>query len=275
MKDEQCVQFLQWALPRLHMRWPGYRKVRKQVCKRIDRRMRDLKLANIEDYRAYLLENPDEWAQVDPLCRITISRFCRDRGMFATLQQEVLPSLLQKMHERGDNLFRVWSAGCGSGEEPYTLAILWAREIQALFPYAEIDIVATDADPDVMRRACAASYSFGSLKGLPESWRGQAFIPEDDSYCLRPEYKRGILFLEQDIRKEQPDGPFDLVFCRNLVFTYFDKPLQLEMLKRIVGAMHVGGALVIGAHEKLPEGAERPSLLHDMQNIYRKSGQET
>jgi chemotaxis protein methyltransferase CheR len=195
--------------------------------------------------------------------------------VFVVLQREVLPSLLQKMHRRDDNLFRVWSAGCGSGEEPYTLAILWAREIQALFPYAEIDIVATDADPNVMRRARAASYSFGSLKSLPESWRELAFILEEASYRLRPEYKRSILFLEQDIRKEQPDGPFDLVFCRNLVFTYFDELLQLELLRRIVGAMHVGGALVIGAHEKLPVGAERLSLLHDMQNIYRKSGQLT
>ena len=93
MKDEQCVRFLQWALPQLHMRWPGFRKVRKQVCKRVSARMRDLSLTDIDGYKVYLQDHTDEWVELDALCRITISRFYRDQGVFAILQQQVLPAL--------------------------------------------------------------------------------------------------------------------------------------------------------------------------------------
>ena len=271
MKDEQCVRFLQWALPQLRMRWPGFRKVRNQVCKRVDRCIQDLGLAGVAEYQAYLEEHPNEWVQLDSLCRITISRFYRDEGVFAALQQEVLPSLVCRTRERGDTALRIWSAGCGSGEEPYTLAILWAMELQSHCPELSVDIVATDADPNMMRRAHDACYKFGSLKNLPESWRDRGFTREEDTYCLKPEYKRSIEFLEQDIRQEQPEGRFDLVLCRNMAFTYFDDALQLEVLRRIVGAMYDDAALVIGAHEKLPEGAEGLSMWFDDQRIWRKS----
>lgn len=256
MKDEQCVQFLRWALPQLHMRWPGFRKVRTQVCKRVDRRLRNLGLADIEKYQTYLKEHPDEWVRLDPLCRITISRFYRDKGVFAALEQEVLPSLAHRVCERGDDVLRIWSAGCGSGEEPYTVAVLWAVELQAHFPEVSIDIVATDADPNMIRRARDACYKFGSLKDLPKSWRDRVFSQEDDAYCLKPDYKHNIEFLEQDIRQEQPKGRFDLVLCRNLAFTYFDDAVQLKVLRRIVAAMRDGAALVLGIHEKLPEEVE-------------------
>ncbi len=272
MKDEQCVRFLQWALPLLHMRWPGFRRVRKQVCKRIDSRMRDLSLAGIDEYKVYLHDHPDEWVELDALCRITISRFYRDQGVFATLQQRVLPALARQVLDRSDTLFRVWSAGCGSGEEPYTLAVLWAMELQPQYPNLSIDIVATDADPNMMRRARDAGYKFGSLKIMPESWRDRAFEIEGDNYCLRLEYRRCVQLLPQDIRQEQPEGRFDLVLCRNLVFTYFDDALQLEQLRRIVDAMHDGAALVIGIQEKLPDGAKGLSVCFDEQRIYRKNG---
>lgn len=271
MKDEQCVRFLQWALPQLRMRWPGFRKVRRQVCKRLDRRIRDLGLEGVEEYQTYLGGHADEWACLDPLCRISISRFYRDKAVFATLAQEVLPSLVPAVRERGDSALRIWSAGCGSGEEPYTLAVLWAIELQSRFPEMTLDIVATDADLRMIRRALDARYKFSSLKDLPESWRNLVFAREDDTFCIKPEYTREIKFLEQDIRQEQPGGHFDLVLCRNLAFTYYDDALQRQVLRRIVTAMHGGAALVLGVHEHLPEGAQELSIWLDKQRVYRKS----
>lgn len=270
MNDEQCVRFLQWSLPQLQMRWPGFRKVRKQVCKRLDRRIRELGLADIEEYQSYLEEHADEWVHLDSLCRVTISRFYRDKAAFAALAQEVLPSLVPAVHERGDAALRIWSAGCGSGEEPYTLAVLWAIEFHARFPEISIDIVATDADPEMIRRALDARYEFSSLKDLPESWRNQAFTRADETYCIKPEYQREITFLEQDIRQQQPRGRFDLVLCRNLVFTYYDDALQRQLLKRIIGVMHDGAALVLGVHEHVPDSAQALSLWLAKQHIYRK-----
>ncbi len=270
MKSEQCVSFLQWALPQLRMRWPGFRRVRKQVCKRLDRRLRDLNMESVDEYRAYLESHAEEWQTLDSLCRITISRFHRDKEVFRYLTREVLPSLIVGARERGDTALRIWSAGCASGEEPYTLAIMWAVELQDRYPEMTIDIVATDADPVMLRRAREARYEFGTLKDLPETWRHRAFTREDDTYQLKPEYARVIAFLEQDIRQQQPEGRFDLVLCRNLVFTYFDDSLQLELSGRIVDVMHDGAAFVLGTHEQLPEGAQQLSPWFADQRIYRK-----
>ena len=271
MKDEQCVRFLQWALPQLHMRWPGFRKVHRQVCKRVNRRRRDLGLEGIDDYRDYLREHADEWALLDSMCRITISRFNRDRGVFATLAHEVLPLLADTAARRGDPALHVWSAGCGSGEEPYTLAILWHLELQPRFPGLPIRIVATDADPSLLARAKAARYAIGSLKDLSEKQRALAFSEENGIYRLQRRYRSAVRFLEQDIRQVQPEGRFDLVLCRNLVFTYFDEALQRRLLSRIASRMFHGGALVLGIHEQLPANAQGFSSWFEKQRIYRKA----
>lgn len=270
MKDEQCVRFLQWALPQLHMRWPGYRKVRRQVCKRVDRRIQELGLEGVDAYRSWLDENDDEWQHLDACCRITISRFYRDRAVFDALADQVLPALADSARRRGDTDLRIWSAGCGSGEEPYTLAVIWHSELQHRFPGMGIEIVATDADPNVLQRARAGRYQFGSLKELPERLREQAFNRDDDAYVLKPEYRRGVRLLEQDIREGQPDGRFDLVLCRNLVFTYFDESRQREVLRRITGTMHDGAALVLGAHERLPDDVSGLCAWFEKHAVYRR-----
>ena len=270
MKDEQCVSFLQWALPQLHMRWPGYRKVRRQVCKRVDRRIQELGLEGVEAYRSWLGDNDDEWRHLDACCRITISRFYRDRAVFDALADQVLPALADAARRRGDTVLRVWSTGCGSGEEPYTLAVIWQSELQHRFPEMGVEIVATDADPNVLQRARAGRYAFGSLKELPERLRERAFRRDGDAYALKPEYRRGVRFLEQDIREGQPDGRFDLVLCRNLVFTYFDEDRQRDVLRRITGTMHDGAALVLGAHEHLPDDTSGLCVWFEKHAIYRR-----
>ena len=270
MRDEQCVSFLQWALPQLHMRWPGFRKVRRQVCKRVDRRIRELGLADVEDYRSWLEKHSDEWAQLDTMCRITISRFCRDRAVFDILANQVLPSLADAVRQRDEDVLRIWSAGCGSGEEPYSLALTWRCEMQSHFPGMSADIVATDVNPHMLRRARAGRYAFGSLRELPAQWRDRAFTRDGDSWCLKPEYRHSVRFLEQDIRKEKPEGHFDLVLCRNLVFTYFDEDRQGEILRRIVEVMHDGAALVLGAHERLPGSTFELSAWIEKRPIWRR-----
>jgi chemotaxis protein methyltransferase CheR len=272
MKDEQCVSFLQWALPQLKLRWPGYRKVRRQVCKRVGRRLEELGLGDLDQYRVFLQCHAEEWGRLDDCCRITISRFYRDRRVFDRLGREVLPTLAGRALDRGDEAIRVWSVGCGSGEEPYTLAILWALELQSRFPALAIEITATDADYGLIQRAGCARYSFGSLKELPAHWRERAFSHGNDSYRLEPGYRRPVEFRLQDIRRVRPQGAFDLVLCRNLVFTYFDNALQVDVLKRITGAMRAGAALVIGIHEHLPADGQGLLTWFEKERICQKAG---
>jgi chemotaxis protein methyltransferase CheR len=258
-QDSDCVVFLQWALPQLGLQWRGFRTVRSQVCKRLTRRLGGLELPDLAAYRAYLLRNPAEWHGLDGLCRIPISRFLRDRGIFATLVNEVLPQLAALAIERGEPALRCWSAGCAGGEEPYTLAIIWEHCIKPRYPQLSLRIVATDADATQLRRAQRGCYARSGLKELPEQWVVQAFEPAEDGFCfcIRPAYRAHVRFFEQDIRTAMPPGPFQLVLCRNLVFTYFDEASQKAALAGIVDRLCNNGVLVVGMHERLPLPAEQ------------------
>ncbi|GHG78722.1 CheR family methyltransferase [Comamonas sp. JC664] len=254
MTDAECVELMQWAAPRLRLRWEGFRRVRGQVCKRIGRRLRSLGLPDAAAYRARLEAELAEWEVLDALCRVTISRFYRDTWVFDLLGHGLLPARLGTLRERGETTLRVWSAGCASGEEAYTLSVMFWLGLQPYFPSARLELVATDADAALLERARRGCYPRGCLRELPAEWVARAFPSGGDAPCLAQEYRRGIDFLEQDLRSEMPDGPFDLVLCRNVAFTYFAPPLQREVLSRLVARLVPGGVLVIGGRESLPEG---------------------
>ena len=269
MRDE-CTEFLQWALPRLRMRWPGFRRVRSQVCKRVARRIRELGVDGFCGYRDHLERHDHEWSVLDGLCRVTISRFWRDRAVFHALCDDVLPTLARSAVDRGDNTIRSWSAGCASGEEPYSLRIGWEMVRADLPPAVSLDIVATDADPHMLERARRAIYPCASIRDLPRSWQERAFERAGDDVVLRTDARTGISWLRQDVRSAAPQGPFDLVLCRNLVITYYEEALQLEISERLADAIRPGGALVVGSHEQLPpaQTSFEPWLPH--RTIYRR-----
>jgi chemotaxis protein methyltransferase CheR len=134
----------------------------------------------------------------------------------------------------------VWSAGCASGEEPYSLVLAAAESGIA------VRVLATDVDAALLDRARTACYPESSLRGLPPTMRAGAF----DDGCLRTAYREPVEFRRQDLRTAAPTGPFDLVLCRNIVFTYFAERLQAEIGHRLARSLWPGGALVVGAHEE-------------------------
>jgi chemotaxis protein methyltransferase CheR len=260
MDGAERTELLRWAVPRLGLRWRGFRNVRGIVEKRLARRMRALGIADAAEYRALLERDPDEWRLLDGFCRIPISRFHRDRAVFERLADDVLPSLARA---RGSGPLTAWSLGCASGEEPYSLAIVWRAKVAARFPGVTLDILATDAAPEMIARAERGVYPPASLSELPPALRDAAFEPitdDDDDHDggalrLRDAFRAGVRFSLEDARLRLPDGPFDLVLCRNLAFTYFDDARQRALLAEIAARLRPGGALVVGSHEALPPGA--------------------
>jgi len=254
MRDSDCVEFLQWVLPRLHRRWPGFRKVRAQVCKRIGRRCNALGLAGPRAYRDYLERHPAEWEPLDRLCPITISSFYRDKAVFDYLGATLLPHLARDARQHATHDLRALSLGCASGEEPYTLSLEWHFQVAPVHRDVSLHIIATDVVAEMLERARQGCYPASSLKRLPEAWRTHAFLPVAGRYCLRAEYRQGIEFVQQDVRAALPEGCFNLILCRNLVFTYFDEGTQQQILEHMLARLSTGGALVIGRHETLPSG---------------------
>lgn len=272
MKDADCIALLQWALPRMQLCWPGFRKVSRSVCKRIDRRCRELKIRDSAEYRDHLEAEPSEWNVLRACCAISISRFYRDRAVFETLERVVLPALASNAMQRGDTNLECWSAGCASGEEAYTLSILWRLKLAARYPHLNLRVLATDIDAALLKRAATACYRASTLKELPLGWRDEAFEKSDNEFCLRAPFRAAVRFVREDICTALPEQRFDLLLCRNVVFTYFSFELQMRLAQQLVGRLYPGGALVIGLHESLPRGVENVEPWPELRVVFRRIG---
>jgi len=269
MNDPECVALLQWALPRLGLRWTRFRRFRRQVCKRIGRRLRALGISDATGYRRHLETHPEEWEPLAALCTVSVSRFYRDRGVFEDLTARVLPELAQAALARGAKQIECWCAGCASGEEAYTLALVWRIALQARFSGLDIRVLGTDIDSALLARAQEACYKPSSLKELPAEWRAQAFEKQGALFCLREMFRCDVAFARQDLRSELPEGLHDLIFCRNLAFIYFEARLANETLDRLLSRLRQGGALVVGLHDRLPACAPRLAAWPGCRATYR------
>jgi chemotaxis protein methyltransferase CheR len=199
---------------------------------------------------------------------VTISRFFRDACVFDTLRAKVLPAIAaHAQQDRRDA--RCWSAGCASGEEPYTLKMLWDLDVLGAFPDVALSIVATDVDEKVLDRARAGCYRVTSLRQMPSRMIAQGFDSAGPLLRVRAAHREGVTFLHQDLRSQAPPGPFDLVFCRNLAFTYFAEALQQRVLDTFSERLRPNGYLVVGAHEQVQDRRFVP--LEGVPHVFCKS----
>ena len=254
----------------------GFRRVRKQVCKRIQKRLVALDLPNYSYYYSYLEQNAEEWKILDSFCYITISRFYRDRKVFEILQHKILPLLAQNAFKENRVKIRSWSAGCCSGEEPYTLQILWHLDLlPKISKRLQLQLVATEQHSDLISRAERGQYPKSSLKDLPKTFQEKAFIQSESKYILKNYFKTDVRFFKQDIRQQLPNGSFDLILCRNLVFTYFQQDLQLKLLEKFIKKLRPNGFLVLGANESLTQNEDflEPNLDLVGKSIYQRKNQ--
>lgn len=255
MKDAACSAFLDWALPRLGLRSDGYRNVRGQVCKRIHRRSAALQLSDLAAYRSWLEAHPEEWTILEGLCAVTISRFYRDRGVWDALRDDVLPQLAEAALAAGDGELRCWSMGCASGEEPYTLSLMWNLRLAPRFPRLRLRILATDVGEPVLARAREGLYASGTVRDLPRAWLEAGFERREASFLLRDRFRGAVELRRQDVQRAVSKETFRLILCRNVVLTYFDEARRREALESIVDRLSAGGAFVSGLREQRPHVA--------------------
>lgn len=268
MIDAEFTAFFAGVTRALGLRALGYRRTRGSVRRRLSRRLRELGLENLTDYQRYLGAHAAEWSWLDACCRITISRFGRDGAVFDGLLQVYLPELAAAAEGLGRTNLRLWSAGCASGEEAYSLSIVWHVALAHRFPTLALEVLGTDAEPTVLERARRAEYPAASLGELPERFREAAFTPLAARWLVNRRYRDGVRFEEADLRKATVEGYFDLICCRNLAFTYFDESVQQQVARTLARALMPGGILVVGRGEQLPDGA--PGLTQREPCIYAR-----
>jgi chemotaxis protein methyltransferase CheR len=224
------------------------------VYARLIKRLRALGLQDFQSY-CRLLDSGDEAEQQQMLSALTtnVTHFFREGHHFETLRSLLLPPLLE-MARRGDRV-RLWSAGCSSGQEPYSIALTILEMMPDASRY-DIRILATDVDKEILARARAGTYAAEEVDGIDQSVIGRYFQIAGGSASASAELGKLITFAELNLMNDWPmRGGFDVIFCRNVAI-YFDKPTQQRLWGRFANLLRPEGHLFIGHSERISGPAE-------------------
>lgn len=242
----------------------------KCIRRRIAVRMRACGVHTYDDYRALLERSPNEYDRLRDALTINVTRFYRNAETWNLLRRDVLPRMLDSRRAE----IRVWSAGCASGEEPYTLAVLAADHLDRAGRgdgLARLTIDATDIDQASLDRARAASYRSEGLTELPDDLAGPYFETVGTERRVIDRVRRRVRVHQLDLSREAPLRiDYDLILCRNVVI-YFDRYMQERLFQIFVDSLVPGGYLVLGKVETLFGPArDRLSLVDPRERVYRR-----
>ncbi|HUQ28652.1 MAG TPA: CheR family methyltransferase [Usitatibacter sp.] len=219
---------------------------REMVYARLARRLRSLGIGSFDDYVRYLQVEPAEWEHCTNALTTNVTSFYREEHHFQVLAEHA------KSHSGDADPFRVWSAGCSTGEEPYTVAMCLTDAL----PQANFHVLATDLDTQVLATAGEAVYPLQSVLRLPDARQKRFFLRgtgrNEGRARVRREICRHVEFMRVNLMDaEWPvKGPFDAIFCRN-VMIYFDKPTQRRLIERFAQLLTPGGLFFAGHAESL------------------------
>ena len=241
------------------------------IYSRIVRRIRILKLKTFAEYCAFISSHEEEITPFINAITTNLTSFFRESHHFEFLENSVLPALIKK--NAPERRIRIWSAGCSTGEEPYSIAMTLHSLLGERRDW-DVKILATDLDTDVVMHAKAGVYSPDRVDGLPNKVIDKNFLSvasgvrQVKSYQVAPHLKKHITFKQLNLLEEWPmKGPFDVIFCRNVVI-YFDKTIQRTLFDRYADILSSNGHLFIGHSETLHGVTKRFESLG--KTIYRR-----
>jgi len=240
------------------------------VYSRLSRRLRALSMTDFKEYCDLVERNTEpEFEEFLNAITTNLTSFFRERHHFDFMSETVIPELL-KRHEK-DRRIRLWSAGCSTGNEPYSLSMTLLENLPASQAW-DILVLATDLDTRVLDKARAGVYEYKDIESLKPAQRQRWFEKggsgNEELVRVKPELGELIRFNQLNLMGDWPmKGPFDVIFCRNVVI-YFDKDTQRRLFDRYAQLMTDGGYLFVGHSESLFRVTDRFELIG--QSIYRK-----
>lgn len=236
------------------------------IHRRIIRRM---SLHNVEDtdiYLRFLKENPAEVHLLFKELLINVTNFFRDEEVFAELKQNILPQLLADKPE--DYVFRVWVAGCATGEEAYSIAILLREWMMAMHREIKVQLYATDLDDDAIAIARAGLYLPNIVQDVTPERLRQFFVHENAGYRIKKEIREMVVFAVQNVIKDPPFTKLDLLSCRNLMI-YLEPALQNRLIPSFHYALKTGGVLLLSPSESIGNHHELFTPISRKWKLYR------
>jgi len=242
-KDVTLNDLLQELAERRKLDFRGYKQT--TLERRFRRRMFQLDVGDYASYAEYIRSHPDEVNQLLNTLLINVTEFLRDPPAWEIVRHEILPSLLKKI--KPGHSFRAWSAGCASGEEAYSIAMLLAEHFGSRIQDYDVKIYATDIDEEALNSARRGEYSLDQMRRLRPAWRAKYFRGKE-TFRVNREIRRLVIFGRSNLAQDAPISHVNLLVCRN-VLIYFDSPLQNHILTRFHYALEPGGVLFLGKSE--------------------------
>ena len=238
------------------------------ILRRIGRRMAVTHNGTVRDYSDYLRTHPDEASELVKAFLIKVTGFFRDPEAFELIKEVIIPDLIERSKENG-RILRIWSAGCATGEEAYSLALLLADHLGPDFPEWNVKIFATDLAHDAIAFARRGLYPENVLENLPADYKKRFFESLDHGYRVTKNLRQAVIFGQQDISRGVPFPRIDLVTCRNLLI-YLKPELQQVVLDLFAYSLHqTQGYLFLGKAETARPSKATFELVDKKWKIYR------
>ncbi|MBD2270633.1 PAS domain-containing protein [Anabaena sp. FACHB-1391] len=245
-KDVDFENLLQYLRNNRGFDFTGYK--RSTLMRRVTKQMQYLNIENFANYQDYLEVHPDEFKALFNTILINVTAFFRDPLAWEYLAKEIIPNILE--NKQKNEQVRIWSAGCASGEEAYTLAIILA-EILGIEDFRHrVKIYATDIDEEALNQARQASYSARNIHAVPLELRDKYFDLSNEKYIFQQDLRRAVIFGRHDLLQDAPISRLDLLVCRNTLM-YFNSETQGRIINRFHFALNDHGYLFLGKAEML------------------------
>ncbi|MDZ8138558.1 MAG: CheR family methyltransferase [Nostoc sp. DedQUE04] len=245
-KDPKFENLLVYLRQSRGFDFTGYK--RSTLIRRVFKRMQSLNIENFEEYQDYLEVYPEEFNHLFNTILINVTAFFRDSSAWEEIAEQILPNLIN--NKKASEQIRIWSAGCASGEEAYTLAMLMAQILGAEEFRQRVKIYATDVDEDALNQARQAVYSEKDVQSIPDELRQKYFEFVGNRHVFRQDLRRSVIFGRHDLLQDAPISRLDLLVSRNTLM-YFNSETQGRILARFHFALNENGYLFLGKAEML------------------------
>jgi two-component system, chemotaxis family, CheB/CheR fusion protein len=237
--------------------------------RRIERRMAMAAIQTMDLYLEILRGDPNELDLLAKDLLINVTSFFRDRSVFDFLAEKIVPDLVRS--HAPDLPLRIWIAGCSTGEETYSLAILFREEIAATGRAIKLQVLASDVDPDAVASAREGVYPETIAADVSAARLARFFSKEDHSYRILPELRAAVVFTVQDVLADPPFSRIDMVSCRNLLI-YLGPEAQARVISIFHFALREGGILLLGGAEAVGADDAGFKTISKSERVYRHVG---
>ena len=270
-RDPQFEELLSFIRDERGFDFTGYK--RPSLMRRISKRMQDANVSTYSEYRVYLQDRPDEFVQLFNTILINVTSFFRDEVAWGYLQEEVVPRIVEQ-YDGTDSQIRLWSTGCASGEEAFSLAMVFAEVFGEEALKARVKIYATDIDDDALTKGRHAEYDEKAMQPVPFDLRERYFEARNGNYVFRTDLRRTVIFGRHDLIQDPPISRIALLLSRNTLM-YFDSDTQHRILANFHFSLREDGYLFLGKSEALAARSDLFAPVDLKRRIFKKVSHHT